>query len=184
MALLIRPCRLVMGGLLVLLPTLSQSESAMPEDEIKAAFLFNFAKFIEWPPIPGNDGPLVLCVLGRDAFAATLEHTVQNKRVNGRPLVVKHLAGPQESKGCQVVFFCGNDKNRLKQLLDSLPSTSILTVGEADQFAQRGGMINFVKDANRLRFDINVDAASRAGIRISSRLLQLARIVRDDSAAR
>jgi hypothetical protein len=174
-ALLKRSQPLLLCGLLAVLPLVAQAEASVPEDEIKAAFLFHFAKFVEWP---GNTDPaLVMGVLGRDGFVAPLEQTVRNKTVNGKPLVIKRLTAPQESRGCHVVFIGGNDKNRVKQLVDALPPDGVLTVGEADQFAERGGMIGFVREVNRIRFEINVEAASRAGLHISSRLLQLARVV-------
>lgn len=156
----------------------------MPEDDIKAAFLFSFTKFIEWPARAGDDAVLKVGVLGRDSFAATLEQTVRGKTVNGKPLVVKRLTKPQEAAGCHVVFIGGGDRTRFRPILDALPVAGVLTVGEAEQFAVRGGVINFVKDANRVRFEINVDAAGRAGLRISSRLLQLARVVHDREVER
>lgn len=164
-------------SLLAVVPLPAQNDASMPEDDIKAAFLFSFAKFIEWPRGAGEEAALVVGVLGRDAFAATLEQTVRGKTVHGKPLVVKRLTKPQEALGCHVVFFGGGDRNRVKQFLDVVPTDGILTVGEADQFAQHGGMINFFKEANRVRFEINVEAATHAGLRISSRLLQLARVV-------
>jgi len=168
-------------SLLAALP--AQNGTSMPEDEIKAAFLFSFAKFIEWPARVGDDA-LVMVVLARDSFASTLERTVRGKTVNGRPLIVKRLAKPQEARGCHVVFIGGGDQTRSRPILDALPVVGVLTVGEAEQFAVRGGVITFVKDANRLRFEINVDAAGRAGLRISSRLLQLARVVHDEVVER
>lgn len=165
--------------LLAAAPLPAQNDASMPEDDIKAAFLFSFAKFIEWPPRAGEDAALVVGVLGRDGFAATLEQTVRGKTVNGKPLVVKRLARPQEALGCHVVFIGGGDRNRVKQILSALPASGVLTVGEAEQFAQWGGIINFVKETNRIRFEINADAATRAGLRISSRVLQLARVVHE-----
>ncbi len=169
--------------LLAAVPVAAQNE-AMPEDDIKAAFLFSFAKFIEWPARSGGDAVLVVGVLGRDSFAATLEQTVRGKTVNGKPLVVKRLTKPQEARGCHVVFIGGGDRTRIRPILDALPVAGVLTVGEAEQFALRGGVITFVKDANRVRFEINVDAAGRAGLRISSQLLQLARVVHDEVVER
>ena len=162
----------------------ARTESSMPEDQIKAAFLFNFAKFIEWPPEKASGSSLALCVLGRDSFAASLEQTVSGKTVNGKPLEVRRLSRPEDAKPCHVVFIPVTDKNRAQRNLQAIPSTGVLTVGESEDFAERGGIINFIKDENRIRFEINLDAAARAGIRISSRLLQLARVIRDEAAAR
>jgi hypothetical protein len=166
-----------LAGLLLVLPLAAQAESGVSEDEIKAAFLFNFVKFVDWPPRHNSTSVFVLGVRGRDSFAAALEQIVQGKTINGKPLLVRRLSNPQESRACQVVFLAADDKNRAKQFFAALPAEGILTVGEADDFAERGGVIGFVKEANRVRFEINLEAASRAGLRISSRLLQLARVV-------
>ena len=169
-----------LGSLLAAVPLTAQNDGSMPEDDIKAAFLFSFAKFIEWPALNGQNTALVVGVMGRDSFAATLEQTVRGKTVKGRSMVVKRLTKPQEALDCHVVFIGGSDQNRAKLILSALPVTGVLTVGEIEQFAHGGGIINFVKEANRIRFEINVDAATRSGLRISSRLLQLARVVRDE----
>lgn len=114
--------RITLVFLLTVVPLPAQNDASMPEDEIKAAFLFGFAKFIEWPaPKAGPDAAQVVGVLGRDAFAATLEQTVRGKTVNGKPLVVKRLTKPQEALGCQVVFIGGGDRTRFRPILDGLP---------------------------------------------------------------
>jgi hypothetical protein len=163
----------------------AQSEAAMPEDEIKAAFLFNFARFIEWPSRQnGPDSPLILGVIGRDEFADTLERTVQNKSVRGRTLAVKRLSSARDARGCHMVFVGFTDRGRILQVIDAVGPSAVLTVGDAEAFTQKGGMVRFFPEGSRMRFEINVDAAARAGIRISSRLLQLAHVVRDSAAAR
>lgn len=184
MAFLNRTGGRLLSGLLAVLPLAAQGESGVSEEEIKAAFLFNFAKFVEWPPLHNSASVFVVGVLGRDSFAAALEQIVQGKAINGKPLLVRRLSRPPESRGCHVVFLTGDDKNRPKQLLAAISAEGVLTVGEAEEFAERGGVIGFVKESNRIRFEINLEAASRAGLRVSSRLLQLARVVHTASAPR
>ena len=166
-------------------PACAQAEAATTEDEIKAAYLFNFARFVEWPPrSQAGDAALVIGVFDRDGFAATLEIVVRDKTVNGRRLLVKRLTVPQDSRVCHIVFIAAAHRRLLREVFEAANLAGVLTVGESDHFARSGGMINFIKDANRIRFEINVDATARAGLRVSSRLLQLARVVHEEAAAR
>jgi hypothetical protein len=149
------------------------------EYEVKAAFLYNFARFVEWPSaaLPAATTPLTLCVLGDDPFGADLDRAVDGKDVNGHPLVVKRLKEFEDAVHCHIVFIATSDRTRLLRSLDGLRHASVLTVGETDDFLQLGGIINFDIRDNRVRFGINVAAATRAGIKISSKLLRLAESV-------
>jgi hypothetical protein len=149
------------------------------EYQVKAAFLYNFAKFVEWPSNLFRDGhdPLVLCVAGDDSFGNLLDAVVQGKMANGRLLTVRRLQREDEARGCQILFISSSERNRVRPVLKSLNGASVLTVGETEGFAQQGGMINFTLEVNRVHFEINVDAAERAGLKISSKLLSLAKIV-------
>ncbi len=159
----------------------STHAQSMTEYQVKAAFLYNFAKFVEWPSdAPGDDhNSIVLGIVGEDSFRDLLEHTVQGKTVNGRRLVVRRPKNASDARACQIVFIGASEKKRLRPLLDSLKGAGVLTVGESEGFAQLGGIINFTLEDNRVHFEINVDAADRAGLKISSKLLSLAKIVRD-----
>jgi hypothetical protein len=148
--------------------------------QVKAVFLSTFAKFVEWPSDPGsNTGPISICVLGDDPFEGALDEAIKGKTINGRELVARRYKRAEETTGCQIVFISVSEKNRLRAILDSLRRESALTVGETEGFAKLGGMINFTLEENRVHFEINVDAADHARLKISSKLLNLAKIVRD-----
>ncbi len=150
-----------------------------PEYQLKAVFLFNFAQFVEWPPtaFPEPQTPLVIGVLGEDPFGAYLDETVRGEKVNNRPLVVQRFRQPEEIKHCHVLFISRSERDRLGQILPSLKGRNILTVGDAEDFAGRGGMIRFVTEKNKIRLKINVEAAKAADLTISSKLLRPAEIV-------
>ncbi len=152
------------------------------EYQVKAVFLLNFAKFVEWPNNSPGDAhdPASLCIVGDDPFGAILNQTVRGKAVNGHELAVKRFKRGEDARGCQIVFISSSETKRLHGILESLKGTSVLTVGETEGFAQRGGIINFVLEDNRVHFEVNVEAAERAGLRISSKLLSLAKIVKDE----
>jgi hypothetical protein len=119
-----------------------------------------------------------LCVLGEDPFGIDLDKTLNGKQVNGRELLIKRFKGVYGLDVCQVLFISSSEKHRLAQVIARLKHSSILTVGETEQFTRLGGIINFTVEGNKVRFEINVDAARRAGLKISSRLLQVAKVVR------
>lgn len=152
------------------------------EYQLKAAFLYNFAKFVEWPPaaFPTAGTPLRFCVLGPEAFATELERTVAGETVGGRDLAVRRIRRPADLEGCHVLFVGAMVREPLEALA-AVASGSVLTVGESEGFLAAGGIINFFIDGNRVRFEIAPAAAERAGLKISSKLLKLARIVREPS---
>ncbi|MEW6206987.1 MAG: YfiR family protein [Acidobacteriota bacterium] len=149
------------------------------EYEVKAAFLFNFVKFVDWPEDAFADArsPVVIGIFGQDPFNGALDRAVSGKTVNGRPLIVKRLGQEQDARLCHILFICPCEKKRLPQLLASLTGASVLTISETDDFLPAGGVIKFVIENNRVRFDISAIAAGQARLRISSKLLQLARAV-------
>lgn len=158
-------------------PVRSQSAT---EYQVKAAFLYNFAKFIEWPSdaFYSPEAPLILGVLGDDPFGATLDTTVRGKMANGHPLVVRRFSHVQDLRACHVLFISHSEKERLPQILGNLRGLAILTVSEVDRFSDHGGVITFFIEQNRVRFEINIATADRAGLKISSKLLSVARIAR------
>ena len=149
------------------------------EYQVKAAFLYNFAKFVEWPgdATEGGGPALIIGVLGDDPFGPALDDTVSGKSVNGRGLEVKRFSQIGDLEPCQVLFVGTSMMPRLPEILSRVRGSPVLTIGEADKFAQDGGIVRLVTENNKVRFEINVDAAERAGLRISSKLLALARIV-------
>lgn len=151
-------------------------DSQPTEYQIKAAFIFNFAKFVEWPPaaFAKTSSPLVVGVLGENPFQDTLEKTIANKTVDEHPLLFREFRSATEVTNCHILFISSSEKARLPQILKHLNSSSVLTVGEMPGFTETGGMINFVLEGTKIRFQINNDAATRAGLKISSKLLSLA----------
>jgi hypothetical protein len=151
-------------------------ESQPTEYQIKAAFLFNFAKFVEWPPAAFAEAtsPMVIGILGENPFRDDLERTIRGKTINNRPLVIKEFRSPAEATNCHVLFISASEKQRLPEIFKGLRGASVLTVGETDRFTETGGMINFVVEGNKIRFQINDAAAKGAGLKISSKLLSLA----------
>ncbi|HZL43368.1 MAG TPA: YfiR family protein [Verrucomicrobiae bacterium] len=151
-------------------------ETPPTEYKLKAAFLFNFAKYVEWPPAAFAEAtsPMVIGILGENPFRDDLEPTIRDKTINNRPLVIKEFRSPAEATNCHILFISTSEKQRLPEILKSLHGTSVLTVGETDRFTETGGMINFVTEGNKIRFQINVEAAKSAGLKVSSKLLSLA----------
>ncbi len=149
------------------------------EYELKAAFLFNFAQFVDWPARAFADAssPLVIGVLGDDPFHGALERATQGETINKRKLLVSHYRRIEDAKTCHILFISKSENGRLTEILSSLRGTNILTVGDAEQLARRGGIIDFTMEGNKVRFEINVEAARRAELKVSSKLLKLGKIV-------
>lgn len=155
----------------------AQARQASPA-EVKAVFLFNFAKFVEWPPEVFADTatPVTLGVLGQDLVAELLEVVVAGETVGGRALSVRRFAGLDDLKPCHVLYLPPSSRRDLTAALDRLAGSRTLTVGEENlRFTKKGGMIGFILEGGQVRFDINQKAAEAAGLRVSSRLLRLAR---------
>jgi hypothetical protein len=155
------------------LPVLSR------EYQIKAVFLFNFAQFVDWPPLTFADekSPLIIGVLGKDPFDGSLDEAVRGEKVNGRPLVIQRYSRAEEIGDCQILFISRSEAGRLGGILERLKGRSVLTVGDVDGFAQLGGIIRFVTEQNKVRFRINLQSAKAANLTISSKLLRPANVV-------
>jgi hypothetical protein len=150
------------------------------EYDVKAAYLYNFGKFVQWPA-RGNGGggdSFVVCILGQDPFGPVLDATMQGEKVEGKKVVASRIARPQEAKDCRIVFISASEGGRLKPVLTALDRMGVLTVSDIPQFSRRGGMIEFVLDSNRVRFEVDLQAVSDAGLSISSELLKVAAAVR------
>lgn len=147
------------------------------EYQVKAAFLLNFTKFVEWPPVAFADehSPLAICILGEDPFGDALNEIVKGEAVNGREIVVSRIARPPAPKACQVMFVARAEKDVRKMLGELGPG--VLTVGEGERFLQDGGVVAFVIENRRVRFDIDQRAAAKGMLNISSRLMNVARSV-------
>jgi len=156
----------------------AQTPSAS-EYQLKAVFLYNFAQFVDWPSnaFPEAQAPLVIGVLGEDPFGAYLDETVRGEKVNNRPVVVQRYRRVEEIKACHVLFISRSEADRLEQVFVPLKGRSILTVGDFDGFARRGGMVRFVMEKNKIRLKIGLETAKAANMTISSKLLRPAEIV-------
>jgi len=166
--------RLALLFLLLLVGKLGASE--FPESDIKAAYLFNFAKFVEWPAraFSSSSAPLVIGIFGSDPFGGTLERITQGEVVHGHKLVVRHCRTLGELKDCcQIVFIPKAESDRIDQALAAVRGGAVLTVGDSEHFISQGGMIRFIKAGKNVRFQINAAAAQQEALMISSRLLRL-----------
>ena len=154
---------------------------------IKAGFIYNFAKFVEWPAATFSqpDSPIVIGVLGTDPFGSVLDRIVEDKKIGPRGFVVKRFKWGKDLKDlkdCKILFVSASEKAHIDEILQSVKGQPILTVGETPGFAERGGVIRFTVEDNRVRFEVNVDAAHQAELNISSRLLTLAKIIPQTTA--
>jgi hypothetical protein len=155
------------------------AQPAQDEYRVKAAFIFHFAQLIDWPAEtpPGGGSSLFLCTLGDDPFRGDLESTVEGKTIGTRVLRIRHLKRPEDIPGCGILFLGKAESAHIPTVLTELHSAPILTVGETPGFLGAGGMIDFRDESGRVRFDINLDAARAASLRVGSRLLMMAQIV-------
>jgi hypothetical protein len=168
---------LMVAALLVVMPAMAMP--APSEYQIKAVFLFNFSRFIEWPTsaFPTAEAPFVVGVFGHDPFGAELDEVVKGESVNGHPLVVRRVDSAAEAAECQIVFIHQSESRQLDELLSALGHRSTLTVSDLPGAAQRGVMIRLVTESGRVRMRINVESARAASLTISSNLLRSAEIV-------
>jgi hypothetical protein len=182
-----RVCRavwlLILGMSLVFRATpVSAQVVRAPEYPLKAAYLFNFTQFVEWPSnsFISPDAPMVIGVLGEDPFGGALDQAIKGKAVHGHSFELKRFKQIGEMRGCHVLFVCASEAVRLPEILLAAQKGGILTVSDIDRFAERGGIINFYMENNKVRFKINLNAAERAGTKISSQLLRLGTIIREE----
>lgn len=163
-------------ALAVLVSSCAFGQGSKPtEYQVKAVYIYNFSRFVEWPSKPGQlvDG-FSICVLGQDPFGQNLNSALANVTIAGKKVAVKRISTPQEAESCRVLFISGSEEKRLKQILGVLDGASILTVSDMPEFAERGGMMQFVWDGDRVRFEVNLATAAHAGLSLSSELLKVA----------
>ena len=169
-------------AMLICGPNVSAESMQYQEYLVKAAFLFNFTKFVDWPSesFKDNAAPIKLYILGDDPFGEALD-TIRDKTVKGRRLVIKRCQKVEELEGAHLLFISASEKGRVNQILQSLKNTPVLTISETERFGQMGGIINFITVENKVQFEINSEQAQQNKLKISSQLLKLARIVRSES---
>ncbi len=162
--------------MIVVAPTVTLGQVIADEYQIKAAFLLNFARFVEWPPAAlGSPGtPLVIGIIGDDPFGEALRQGIYQQSVDGHPLEVRHLRWTDSFDCCRLLFIAASEVSHTGEILKAVSGAGRLTVADFDSFARRGGMIEFRTINHRVRFDVNTVVASGSGVRISSKLLTLA----------
>jgi hypothetical protein len=154
------------------------------EYDLKAAFLFNFTHFVEWPSevFADTNAPIVIGILGDDPFGPVLDKIVEGETIQNRKLVIKRSQQIEDLRNCQVLFISKSEKEHIDQILSSLGNASIFTVGEIEGFARRGGITNLFLQGNKIRFEINAQAAKRKRLKISAQLLALGTVVGPEAA--
>ena len=174
------------GAAAIMLPvsiSVSAELSHSSEYELKAAFLYNFIKFTEWPAGAAGkkDVPFVIGVVGKDPFGAVLDKVIDGENFHGKTIVARRFPRMDEAAAtAQVLFISASEEANLTAILRLLDGQAILTVSDIESFAERGGVINLKKKSNKITLEINVDAAKRAGLAMNAQLLRLAKIVRDN----
>ena len=158
---------------------------SLSDYQVKAAYLYYFTTFVDWPPeaFERPDSELVIGVLGEDPFGKILDDTVRGKSVNHRPLVVRRFASIKEARDSHILFISASERDRIPSILKALDGAAVLTVGDLDSFAARGGQIAFHTIDRKVRFDINVAAVERSRVKISAQLMKLGRVVREAGRA-
>lgn len=160
-------------------PASHPGQDARPENEVKAAFLYNFARFVEWPRETGDADREILriAVLGDDALATAVKELVDGKSIDGTRVVVERVYAGQALGRCDILYVAASEDPRLEEIFEAVGDRPVLTVGETNRFARLGGMIRFRIVDTRLRFEVNLNAAREPGLAVSSRLLGVASAV-------
>jgi len=167
----------------IVIVAIAPSSASLVENELKAALVYRFATFVEWPPAAIGEGPVVIGVLGANDIAAALEAIVQGRSIAGRSLKIESLDDVGGASRCHIVFLGSEARGRLEALLTTTGAGSVLTLSDSDRFARRGGMVEFVRRGRSLVFEIHHGALLQAGLRISPGVLALAEAVYDDAPA-
>jgi len=169
---------LLVPFLICALPARAQI-GATSEYQLKAVFLFNFAQFVEWPEsaFASPDSPLVIGVIGQDPFGPVLDEILAGEKIGTHPLVAARYKRVEDAVSCHILFVSKSEDARLREIVTHLQGRPVLTVGDLENFAQRGGIIRFMPEKNRIRLKVNLDVARAAGLKLSSKLLRPAEIV-------
>jgi hypothetical protein len=146
------------------------------EDRVKAAYIYNFGRYVRWPAVRDvdEDRSFPICVFDHDRFGSTLDSTLAGESLNGKPVVIRRIQTPREAAQCRVLFIGVSQRSHLDEILAALEQSPVLTVSDMDDFSRRGGMIQFVLDGGRVRFGVNLKTAQNAQLALSSELLRVA----------
>jgi hypothetical protein len=167
--------------LLAYLASTSAGQGRLTEYQVKAAYLYNFAKFVKWPAGAPDSPTFSICILGDNPFGQTLDTTVAGEKLDGKDLSTRKIKTPAEAMGCRIVYVGKSEQAHLPTILPALAKHHVLTVSDAAHFCEKGGMIGFVMDGERVRFHVNVAAAQASGLTLSSDLLKVAMEVKNAS---
>jgi YfiR/HmsC-like len=165
---------LVISLLFLTLPGVKFQAYATTEYEVEAAYLYNLGLFVRWPATPGGNPLFPICVIGMDPFGKVLDTAVAGETIQGKNVIARRVANPEQALGCRILFISSSEETDLKQILITIGKNNVLTVSDMPEFAARGGIIHFVTENSRVRFEINLAAAEHAGLSLSSQLLKLA----------
>jgi YfiR/HmsC-like len=162
-------------------PGRAQAQTSMEEYRLKAAFVASFAGFVEWPPdtLKNSHDPIAICVLGENPFGTALDQAASGKSIQDHKLVVHVITDVRQAAGCQILFVSSSESKHLRSILKDVQLSGVLTVGDTRDFTSQGGVINLQLESDRIRILINMDTAEQGRLRISSKLLSLARIVKN-----
>jgi YfiR/HmsC-like len=178
-----KSCRVLLW-ILALVPCLQAQKSKPTDYQVKAVYLINFARFVEWPDKLGmQQDSFTICVFGLDPFGRTLDTALVGEKIAGRSAVAKRISTPRDSFDCRILFVSSTEAGSLNQMVEAANKQGVLTVSDMPHFVNRGGMIQFVTDDKRVRFEVNLTAAQRAGLTLSSELLKVATVVRTNETA-
>ena len=164
---------------LIVVPCLWAQGPKPTDYDVKAAYLYNFGRFVEWPDsVATKSNSFNVCVLGQDPFGPALDSTLAGETIGGKNVTARRISSPQEAVNCRILFMSSAEGSRLSKIMEALDKGSVLTVSDMPQFSQRGGMIQFVLEGKKVRFEVNLTAVQRAGLTLSSELLKVATNVR------
>ena len=168
----------ILGMSLLPVPSHAAEAPALSERQVKALFLFNFAKYVDWPAgaFSNSSAPIVIGVVGEDGFSDEFRRITGDRTVNDRKVVIKQIDGTADLKDCQILFVRSSENGRLTEILEAVKNSAVLTVGETDRFLVQG-MINFTKKENKIHLEINLVPAHRVNLKLSSKLLTVADVV-------
>ncbi len=164
------------------MPVLHAQNPRPTDYQVKATYLYNFGRFIEWPGkvAAAQGGSFTVCVLGQDPFGPSLDATLAGETIGGKTVVAKRISSAEEPGDCQILFLSLTDDSRLNKIIADLDKKAVLTVSDMSQFVKRGGMIQFVLEGKKVRFEVNLTATQHAGLTLSSELLKVATAVKRD----
>jgi hypothetical protein len=164
-----------------LMATSLVAQQAKPSEyQVKAAYLYNFGRFVKWPTgvAAGKGDAFPVCVFGRDPFGRILDSTLAGEALEGKPVAIRRIAREQDAADCRILFVSSTEERHLKEILAAIDQAAVLTVSDIPGFSRRGGMIQFIMDGDRVRFEINLATAEDARLVLSSELLKVAAAVR------